>query len=286
MATDSGPTVRLRRLGSELRRLRDAAGFTLDQVGAEMECSGARISRMENGQVKVHPRDVRDLLALYGVEDEKLRDSLITLARQARQKGWWQTYGNVLSDTHTDFVSLENSAASLRTYQTQLVPGLLQTPEYLRALAAADRRLADDEEETEKYIQARTVRQSVLSREEPLRLWAILGEAVLHQQVGGAEVMRAQLRHLHTAAGSGNVTLQVLPFSNGAHAGMMGPFVIFEFPDRADLDVVYLENLTSSLYLEDEAEIARYTEVFDHLRASALPTARSRKLIEQVAKEL
>lgn len=281
---ETTPTVRRRMLGAELRRLREAADFTLDDAGRALERSLSTVSRIENGRNAVRGVDVRLMLDAYGVTDERKRESLIALARDGRKKGWWQTYSELLSAASSDLISLEDDAAEIRTFEMGLVPGLLQTEDYARAVLSG--RLSATEDEVERLVGVRMARQAVLTRRErPLRLWAILGEAALRQRVGGPEVMRAQLHRLAEASALPNVTLQVLPFTAGAHPGIDGPFVILEFPEPADIDVVLLENMTSSLYLEQEPEVARYARAFEHLRADALSRADSRALIGRLAGE-
>jgi hypothetical protein len=210
---------------------------------------------------------------------------LLTIARQANQTGWWQSYSRVLDDAYQDFISLEASASTIWTYEAQLVPGLLQTEDYARAIAAASL-FGETLDEREQFVQARLRRQQVLTRDDPLQFWAILSEGALRQLVGGREVMQAQLRQLIAISSErSNVTLQVLPFSAGAHAATSGPFVIMKFPEAPDLGVVYLEGQTGGIYLESADEVARYTLVCEHLRASALSTMATVRLIEEVAGE-
>jgi transcriptional regulator with XRE-family HTH domain len=278
------PPVRRRLLGASLRRLREQAGFTLDDAARVLECDRSKISRIETGQRGIRPKELRELLAEYGV-DQRRADALATIARQASQTGWWQTYGLVLDDAYQDFISLEASAQTIWTYEAQLVPGLLQTEDYARAIAAASL-VAETQDEREQYVQARLTRQQILTRDAPLQFWAILSEGALRQLVGGPQVMKAQLRYLTQVATSRpNVNLQVLPFAAGAHAATSGPFVIMKFPEAPDLGVVYLEGQTGGIYLESADEVARYTLSFEHLRASALPTAATVHLIEEVARD-
>lgn len=278
MARGHSPTVRRRRLAAELRRLRDLAALTIDEVGEKLECSASKISRIETGHVGVTPRDVRDMLELYGVKDDQL-EALVQLAREARKKGWWHAYSEVFTGA---FVGLESEASSLRTYQALLVPGLLQTQDYTRAVVKAARPDAT-EAEIDKRIAARQERQRLLVDPDPPQYWAVIDEAVLARPVGGRAVMRAQLERLLQVATLPNVTLQVLPFSAGAHAGMEGPFLILGFPEQADPDVVYVESTTSGAYLEDPSDILQYTLMFDHLRADALGPDDTLRLISSAA---
>jgi len=265
MVRDHSPTVRRRRLSGELRRLRDQAKLTIDDVAEKLSCSASKISRIETGHVGVTPRDTRDMLKLYGVEPDQL-EALVQLAKEARRKGWWHSYNEVFTGA---FVGLEAETSSLRAYQALLVPGLLQTEDYMRAVISAARPDAT-EAHVEKRVKARLARQRLLTDIDPPRYWAVIDEAVLCRMVGGPKVMHAQLNWLIARASLPHVTIQVLPFNAGAHAGMEGPFLILGFPEQADPDVVYVDNTTAGIYLEEPAEILRYTLMFDHLRAAAL----------------
>lgn len=281
MPRGNSPTVRRRRLASELRRLREAAKLTIDEVGEKLECSASKISRIETGHVGVTPRDVRDMLELYALAEDE-REALVQLAREARKKGWWHAFNEVFTGA---FVGLESDASSLRTYQSLLVPGLLQTEDYTRAVIKA---IAPDysEEIVERRVTARQSRQTLLNDQQPPEFWVIMDEAVLHRTVGGPDIMRGQLRRLLETAQLPHVTLQVLPFEAGAHAGMEGPFMILGFPEQADPDVVYVENTTSGSYLEEPSEVHRYTLMFDHLRATALKPADTLLMVKQAAERL
>jgi transcriptional regulator with XRE-family HTH domain len=281
MARGNSPTVRRRRLASELRRLREAAGLTIDEVGDKLECSASKISRIETGHVGVTPRDVRDMLELYPIDADQ-REALVQLAREARKKGWWHAYNEVFTGS---FVGLESDASSLHAHQALLVPGLLQTEDYTRAVHKAIRPDQPDEE-IERRVLARLARQKLLADPQPPEYWAIIDEAVLHRVVGGPEIMRAQLNRLIEAADLPHVTLQVVPFGAGAHAGMEGPFLILGFPEQADPDVVYVENTTTGSYLEEPSDVYRYTLMFDHLRASALNTSETLRMVREAADRL
>jgi transcriptional regulator with XRE-family HTH domain len=284
MTGEHSPTVRRRRLAAELRALREAARLTCEEVAEHMECSASKISRVETGRVSVSPRDVRDMLSLYGV-DAQQRDSLVQLARESRQKGWWHAYSDTIQPRFATYVGLEDAAAEIRTYEVNLVPGLLQTEDYARTVISAGN-LTGTHEDVERRVALRMARQPALTGDDPPQLWAVLDEAVLRRTVGGRGLMRMQLDHLVELAAMPNVAVQVIPFGAGAHPGMGKPFVILAFPERADPDVVYLEDLTSTLYLEDVDEIDRYNMLFNHLRATALSFEDSAALITSVAKEL
>jgi len=275
------PTLRRRQVGIQLRRLREAAGVTIDQVAEQLECSASKISRIETGQTGVTPRDVRDMAAVYGVPVEEA-ELLLRFAREARQKGWWQLYGTVLTSA---YVGLEAAADSVRSYEALVVPGLLQTEDYARAMIRTGRPDIDTEE-AEKRVRVRMNRQSLLTQDDPIDLWIVLDEAVLHRPVGGRAVTRNQFDHLVRTADLPNVTLQVLPFATGPHAGMDGTFTILLYEESAGQNLVFVSNAAGGLFLEKEEELQRYSFVFDHLRASALDPDDTIAMIVGLAKEL
>ncbi|MFB7393558.1 helix-turn-helix domain-containing protein [Streptomyces sp. NPDC056191] len=285
--TTSPSTVLGRQLGDELRRLREASGLTTAQAAEALDCTKGKISRIENGRVAVRLPDLTAMLHAYRVSDEDVRTRLSTLARKAnrrRREGWWNQYGSVLADTYRDYIALEAMAGSIRTFQAQLIPGLLQTPDYIRAVTVASQQWQTGDE-IEKFVQVRLARQERLTGDSPLELWAVISEAVLLQQVGGGQVMREQLEQLLAAAELPNVTIQVLPFSRGAHASMFGPYVVLGFREEGALDVVLADNPTGSIWLEREAEVSRYQDLFDAARTSALSPMESRAVIQRRAKE-
>jgi len=265
MVRSHSPTVRRRRLAAELRRLRDRAQLTIEDVAEKLACSSSKISRIETGHVGVSPKDARELLRLYGVSDDQL-EALVQLAKEARKRGWWHAYNEVFTGA---FVGLESEASSLRAFQALLVPGQLQTEDYMRAVIRAARPDAP-QADLEKRVKARLARQQLLTGTDPPKYWAVIDEAVLWRTVGSEKVMQTQLKRLANRAVLPHVTIQVVPFSAGAHAGMEGPFLVLSFPDQTDPDVVYVDNTTTGVYLEEPAEILRYTLMFDHLRAAAL----------------
>ncbi len=274
------PTVRRRRLGGELRRYREAAGLTIDHVADRLDCSASKISRLETGQTGASPRDVRDMLALYGVAESELED-LVEIARETRKKGWWHSYGPVLTGA---YVSFEAAAQSIRSYEAQCVPGLLQVPDYARGLIRAGRP-EPSLQEVEDRVRLRLARQELLRQEDPVDFWCILDEAVLQRPVAGSEVMRQQLEHLISAAEWPNVTLQILPLEAGAHPGMEGSFVLLRFPHEADADTVYVTMATGGVFQEKPDELQRYSVIFDYLVAAALTPAASTALIATKVKE-
>jgi transcriptional regulator with XRE-family HTH domain len=266
--TTRTPTGRRRRLGAELRRLREAAGLTIDRVAEELECSPSKVSRIETGQVSATPRDVRDMLGLYGVDDARL-EAMVQVAREARQRGWWQKFVDV-PDGVPAYVGLETAATSIDVYMALLVPALLQTPDYARAVIAAVRPDLPPSE-IDRRVELRLRRQDLLGQERPPRMRVLLDDTVLRRPVGGPAVMAAQRRRLLADADRPAVTIQVLEAGAGAHAGMDGPFTIFGFPAPAERDVVALDSAADALYLEDAEDVARYRRVFELL----LPAARS-----------
>ncbi|MEU4686416.1 helix-turn-helix domain-containing protein [Streptomyces xinghaiensis] len=286
-ATPNPSTVLGRQLGEELRRLREAAAMTTSQAADALDCTKGKISRIENGRVTVRLPDLTAMLQAYQVSDPGLRERLSTLARKAnrrRREGWWNEYAPVLADTYRDYIALEAMAGAIRTFQAQLVPGLLQTPDYIRAVTVASRQW-QTADEIEKFVQVRLARQERLTGDSPLQFWAVLSEAVLAQQVGGPETMKAQLRHLLAVSAHPNVTVQILPFSRGAHASMFGPYVVLGFPEDGALDVVLADNPTGSMWFERETEVARYRELFDAARTTALSPVESRAVIQRRARE-
>lgn len=278
MKRGQGPTIRRRRLASELRRLREAADLTIDEVGEKLECSASKVSRIETGHVGVTPRDARDMLELYGLTGDE-REALVQLAREARKPGWWHAYKEVFTGT---FVGLEADASSLQAFQALLVPGLLQTETYARAVIRAMRPDAD-ESDIQRRVAARTARQQLLSDPNPPAYWAVIDEAVLHRVVGGADVMAKQANRLLELAQLPHVTIQVVPFGAGAHPGMEGPFLILGFPEQADPDVVYVDSTSGGFFLELTPDVERYSLMFDHLRAAALKPDDSIDLVAQAA---
>jgi transcriptional regulator with XRE-family HTH domain len=273
------PTVRLRRLASELRGLRTNAGLTREEVSDQTAINPATLYRIETAKVRPQRRTLIALLDKYGVTDEGRRSELIALSRQATQLGWLQQYENELPEQYTTYISFEADARSVRNYESLFVPGLLQTEEYARAVIKGVLPLASDDE-VERRVEARMQRQESLRKKNPLRLWAILDEAVLHRHVGGTTVMVKQLQALAAAANQPHITLQVIPFSGGAHAGMPGSFVVMDFPDPADPALVYIDSMAGDLFLEREPDLRRFTMLFDHLQAAALDPASSVRMIE------
>jgi transcriptional regulator with XRE-family HTH domain len=284
MAIQHSPTVRRRRLALELRRLREAAKLTCEEVAEHLECSASKISRVETGRVSVSPRDVRDMLELYGVPVAQ-RESLVQLARDSRQKGWWHAFSDTMQPQFATYVGLESAASEIRIYEVSLIPELLQTEDYARAVIRSGM-MSSPSDDIDRQVALRMARQPAITRDDPPKVWAVLDEAALRRQVGGPGLMRLQLEHLLAQASLPNVAVQVIPFGGGAHPAMGRPFIILVFPERVDTDVVYLEDLTSALYVEDVAEVDRYNVFFNHLRATALSFDDSSALITSVLKEM
>ncbi len=274
------PTIRRRRLGAELRRYREQAGLTIDVVADRLACSKSKVSRIETGHTTATPRDVQELMNVYGADGAACGE-LVQIAREARQKGWWHPYTTLLTGA---YVGMEAAAKRIRAYEGMVVPGLLQTEHYAKAMLFTSRPDID-EDEAERRIRVRMQRQSLLIQDDPIDLWVVLDEAVLSRPVGGDAVMRGQLVQLLEAADMPNVTLQVLPFAAGAHAGMDGTFAILDFPDPQDPDVVFAENATGGLFLEKTDELFKYHVIFRALHTAALPPDESAALIADLAKE-
>ncbi|WP_341720233.1 helix-turn-helix transcriptional regulator [Micromonospora sp. FIMYZ51] len=266
----ASPTVRRRRIARELRQLRERAGMTLDVAARQLDMSKSNLSRIENAQIGIKPRDVRAALALYQVTGNDA-EALIEIARGAQQRGWWQHYSDVLPEWFEFYVGLEAEAATLRTYEAEAVPGLLQTEAYAREVY----RLTAGEDGLDRKVAARLRRQDVLRGDSPVELSVVLNEAVLLRPVSDRAVMADQLSHLETVAQLPNVTIQVLPFSAGGHPALNSPYVLLTFADAADAAVVYLENLTTGLALEEVAQVRSYSLVHERLRRLALDPAAS-----------
>ena len=271
-------------LGAQLRRLRETAGISAEKAGYEIRASRSKISRMETGRVGLKPRDVEDLLTLYGVTSEPQRDKVVALARRSRSPEWWAKYHDILPDWFETYLGLESAATSIRSFEMQFVPGLFQTEDYARAVTNLGHQTAPPDA-IERRVGLRLKRQHLLTRAAPPRIWSVIDEAVLRRPIGGPAVLRAQLEHLIEAAAMPQVTLQVVPFARGGHAGASGSFTILRFTEQDLLDVVYVEQLTSALYLEQRADVEHYLEVMDQLSTEALTPADTVGFIEQIAKE-
>ena len=280
-----GPTVRRRRLGSELRRLREDHSIKLEEVAERLGVAASTLSRIETGKAPTKSVYLTAMLEMYGVTDPAQRQVLVDMAREGHRKGWWSVYDDVLPSGFGIYIGLEAEAAGLRAFEGEVVQGLFQTPDYARAILR-EVQVRDTDEQVERLVDLRIKRQEVLDRNPPLDVWMILDEAVVRRTVGGPGVMRDQLARLVEASRKPNVTLQVLPFASGSHAGLRGPFSILEFPERADPDVAYVESVAGIIYLEKEREVRTCAEAFDRLRAAALSPGQSTDLIFQAAEDL
>lgn len=268
------PTIRRKRLSAALRQLRRDAGMSAEQVARTLGWDPSKISRIESNDWKL-PRvaDIEHLAGLYGA-DTGTRQALVTLARQARQRGWWEQYRDVLGDA---LPGLEAEATRILNYQPLLVPGLLQTADYKRAICRA---VSMDDAETERRVQARSARQRILDRDNPPILWAVIDEAALRKPVGGPQVMADQLHHLIGMSWRDTIRIQVLPDAVGAHAGMGGPIVIMDY--AVDPSIVYVEtDADGDLFLETAAEVSRFVVKFGHVMASAASVEDSREYLQQ-----
>jgi transcriptional regulator with XRE-family HTH domain len=276
-----GPTVLRILLGAQLRRLREAKRISLEEAGNAIRASHSKVSRIETGRVGFKDRDVVDLLTLYGVTGEQERESLRELARRASRPGWWHDYSDILPSWFEAYVGLEEAASQVRAYEVQFVPGLLQADDYARAVTLLGHAGAPGWE-IERRVRLRMARQAVLTRPDPPNVWAVLDEAVLRRTLGGPDIMRAQLRHLLTMAELPNVTIQIVPFEAGGHAAAGGPFSILRFADPDLPDVVYLEQLTSALYLDKPEALSSYLLVMDRLCMKAATPADSARILKKI----
>jgi transcriptional regulator with XRE-family HTH domain len=275
--------VRRRRLAAELRRLREAAQLRSDEVAARLDCSASKIRRIETGQVSVSPRDVRDLLQIYGAPDDQ-RDSLIQLARESRQKGWWQAYGDSVEPHLATYLGMESTASEIRVYRGSKLPGLLQTEEYARTVVGANSP-GIPRPGNERSVAYRMERQQQAKTRRP-RLSVVLDEAALRRHIGGPDVMRAQLGHLIRLSAESEMFLQIVPFAAGAQVLVELPFAILAFPDQADPDVVCIRYPTGTVWIEDTAEVHTYNKLFRHLQAVALSQDDSAALMTSALKDL
>jgi Domain of unknown function (DUF5753)/Helix-turn-helix domain len=258
--------------------MREAKGITREDAGYRIRASESKISRMELGRVGFKERDVVDLLEMYGVGQDTERDALVALAREANAPGWWHKYTDVLPDFFQTYVGLEEAASVLRVYEVQFVPGLLQTADYARAVTALGQPGASSAE-IERRVNIRITRQELLAKQDGPRLWAVVDEAALRRPIGGLAVIKAQLEHLIEATQDARITLQVMPFQSGGHAAESGAFTILRFPETDLPDVVYLEQLTSALYLDKPEDSERYSEVMERLSVESEPPERTADLL-------
>lgn len=284
MPRTPGPTIRRWQLGNELREAREAVNVSIRTAATEIEVQPGTMSKIEGGKQAIKSTYVKLLTPLYGIDMDE-RERLLTLADEANRPGWWVSYGRLVPDWFKLFLGYESDASELRTYESELVPGLLQTPDYARAVALAskpDSTVA----ELDKQVELRRERQQRITDDDPPTMHAVLNEAVLLRKVGGPAVMRRQLEHLLALAKLPHVTLQVLPFDAGAHPAMTAPFLMLGFTEVPGMNTVYLENGRGSLYLEKPADLERYSNMFDQLTKIALKPQSSLKRIATVATNL
>jgi transcriptional regulator with XRE-family HTH domain len=280
-----GPTVLRIVLGSQLRRLREQRGITCEEAGDAIRASHSKISRMELGRVRFRRRDVADLLRLYGVTGEEEHEAMLSLADRANAPGWWHSYSDILPSWFEVYIGLEEAASRIRSYEVQFVPGLLQTEDYARAVTLLGHPAAPGHE-VERRVGLRMRRQALLEAEQPPHLWAVVDEAVLRRPLGGRPAMRSQLKHLLEMTDRPDITLQMVPFKLGGHAAAGGPFSILRFAEPDLPDVVYLEQLTSALYLDKREDVDHYHMVMERLCIDAEPASQIQDTLHRLLSEL
>jgi len=279
------PTMRRRRLAAELRQLRRAANLTIDDVAVRLKWQSSKISRVETRKIGINTLDLRKLLDVYEITDRAQREALIELARRATERGWWQAYGTAIPSEYATLIGLEEEASLIRSYEPELIPGLMQTEAYARAVIRACRP-KDTSDEIDRRVEVRLARQQILANDDPPRVRIVLSEGAVRRRVGGAEVMREQLLHLATNRDRSNVMIQVLPFSAGEHPAMVGSFAILDFPEVFDLGAVYIENMASAMTLEKASDLEMYADAFEQVQAQALGPKESRDMLKSLAQEL
>jgi len=285
VVASSGPTVRRRQLMAEMKRLRDTAGLSQEAVADRLDWHPTKIMRIETGRTSPHPNDVRLMLEVYGIADQDQVSALVKLARDARQRGWWYSYRDVLLNRYDFFIGLESEAASIRDFELAMMPGLLQTDDYARAVINSGP-LELGADDVERLVQVRMTRQGVLAKEDRPQLWVILDESVIRRVIGGPAVMHAQLEHLIAVAQQGKTTIQVVQYGSGPHPGLAGPFVIFGFAEVSEPEIVYLETVGGNLYVDKPQEVRLFATAFDHLRAVALSPGDTRAMLRAAADDL
>jgi transcriptional regulator with XRE-family HTH domain len=279
------PTVRRRIVGAQLRRLRESSGVSRREAGASIGVGESKLGRIEIGRVGLEEHEVKQLLELYGIHDPQERDALLALAREANRPGWLQAFSGAMPAWFRPYVDLEEAAQVIRTYEVQFIPGLLQTEAYARAVVAHG--LSEPpEEEVARRVELRLRRQRILTASNPTRLWAVIDEAALWRPIGGSEVSRAQLRALLDAARLQNITVQVMPFRVGGHAGEAGAFTILRFPEPELHDIAYLEQLTGAMYLERDDDMDHYGAAMERLCVQSASPEESMDLISKIIREI
>ena len=284
MPRRSSPTVRRRRLAAELRKLRKDAGKTREQVAEFVGCSPVTVTRIESAQSAPRLADTARMLEFYGITGQR-RDVLMALCAEARKRGWWHQFSGAIPAWFEVYVGLEGEVSEIRSYQSEAIDGRLQTEAYARALMLADVDVPA-QEELDRRVAVRLKRQEQMMGEDGPKMWVVLNEGTLRRTVGGPDTMREQLEHLTGISRTNRTVIQVLTFAAGAHPGMDGSFEILRFPEPADPDAVYVQYRRGSIYLEENADVTAYADLFDHLRARALGPDESRTLIERIAREL
>ncbi|MDG4823957.1 helix-turn-helix transcriptional regulator [Asanoa sp. WMMD1127] len=280
-----GPTARRIVVGAQLRRLREAAGVSREDAGYHVRGSASKISRMELGRVGFKERDVADLLTLYGIVDEAQREPLLALARDSRSDGWWHRYDDVLENWFNTYVGLEESASTIRAYEVQFVPGLLQTADYAAGVVVSGLPAATPAE-VDRRVKLRLERQRILDKNPPVTYWVVMDEAALRRPVGGRSVMREQVTHLLSVSERPNITIQVMPLQRGSHTADGGAFSMLRFGDPHLPDVVYVEQLVSALYLDKPEHVERYRQAMERLTVAALSPADTRAFLTNHLKSM
>lgn len=281
----AGPTVTRMLLGAQLRRLREAKGITREDAGYAIRASESKISRLELGRVSFKERDVLDLLTLYDITDERERDDVLALVRNANTPGWWYRYNDLLPTWFQSYLGLEAAASLIRTYEVQFIPGLLQTEAYARAVILLGHGSARPDE-VERRVKLRLERRLILSRPNPPEFWAVVDEAVLRRPIGGRAVMREQLKTLIDLIQQPWMRLQVIPFAAGGHAAAGGAFCILRFPEPDIRDVVYVEQLTSALYLDKADDVDLYTEAMSRLSIDATLPSQTTEILGNILHDM
>jgi transcriptional regulator with XRE-family HTH domain len=279
----SGPTIARWQLGRQIKAAREAAGITQIEIAGVLGCSESKIYKIEAGDVGINRGDLIVMLDRYGITNEQRRATIFDLQQQGKQRGWWAKYGQLPSN-YSMYVGLEGAAIEVKNFELAVVPGLLQTEDYARAITSAA--WPGQEEEVRRRVELRMARQACLTEDPPLKFWAIVDEGVLHRRTGGLDIMRAQLRHLVEMSKRPNIELQVLPFSEGWHPGTVGSFSILEFPEDVHSPVAYVVSQAGDAYLEREDDMRRVTLTYTHLHAAALSASKSRDLIAAIARDL
>jgi Domain of unknown function (DUF5753)/Helix-turn-helix domain len=279
-----GPTALRMLLGAHLRRLREAQGISRETAGWEIRASESKISRMELGRVGFKERDVADLLKLYGLDDHEERERLLALARESNTPGWWHRDGDILPSWFQSYLGLEASASQIRAYEVQFVPGLLQTADYARAVINIGRSAAP-RHEVERRVALRMRRQELLTRKSAPVLWVVIDEAALRRPIGGPKVMAEQIRSLMQSSRRRNVRIQIIPFVYGGHAAAGGPFSILRFPEPDLSDIVYVEQMTSALYLDKPEDVDQYSAMIEQLCLQAEPPAKTLEILAEILRD-